>query len=263
MASYKVLQDIEAEDKIVGPLTLKQLIYAAIAAVLIVGSWYLGSKTTFWAMGPFMPPALVFTLLALPLNRDQPNDVWLLARLNFAFRPRKRLWQRSSGSHKSLIVQDSSDTEAGSKAPVKLTMVEELETKAFNLSSVLDSRNQTVEDRTRLAPTAVVATAATDGEHENRHSGLNHKFHQLLGSHHNQRKENADLKIRQTLRAQSHNLSRSPAESGGKSFKTPPNSHLSAKISEIAGSGDLKISTLESMVKAIKSKDKLKKKNKK
>jgi len=33
MATYKVIQDIEAEDKLVGPLTLRQFIYAAIAAI--------------------------------------------------------------------------------------------------------------------------------------------------------------------------------------------------------------------------------------
>ena len=31
MATYKVIQDVEAEDKLVGPLTLWQFIYALIA----------------------------------------------------------------------------------------------------------------------------------------------------------------------------------------------------------------------------------------
>ncbi|MGH7158305.1 MAG: PrgI family mobile element protein [Candidatus Saccharimonadales bacterium] len=35
MATYKVIQDIEAEDKILGPLTLRQFIYAGVAAILI------------------------------------------------------------------------------------------------------------------------------------------------------------------------------------------------------------------------------------
>jgi hypothetical protein len=32
MAVYKVIQDVEAEDKLLGPLTLKGFIYALIAA---------------------------------------------------------------------------------------------------------------------------------------------------------------------------------------------------------------------------------------
>ena len=32
MSTYKVLQDIEAEDKLIGPLTLRQFIYALVAA---------------------------------------------------------------------------------------------------------------------------------------------------------------------------------------------------------------------------------------
>ena len=35
MATYKVIQDIEAEDKLLGPLTLRQFIYAAVAGVSI------------------------------------------------------------------------------------------------------------------------------------------------------------------------------------------------------------------------------------
>lgn len=35
MAVYKVLQDIEAEDKLIGPLTLRQFIYAAIGAIFL------------------------------------------------------------------------------------------------------------------------------------------------------------------------------------------------------------------------------------
>jgi hypothetical protein len=34
MATYKVIQDIEAEDKLVGPLSLKQFIFALIAIFL-------------------------------------------------------------------------------------------------------------------------------------------------------------------------------------------------------------------------------------
>jgi hypothetical protein len=34
MATYKVLQDIEAEDKLLGPLTLKQFIFAAVAIAI-------------------------------------------------------------------------------------------------------------------------------------------------------------------------------------------------------------------------------------
>ena len=34
MATYKVIQDIEAEDKLIGPLTLRQFIYAGYAFIL-------------------------------------------------------------------------------------------------------------------------------------------------------------------------------------------------------------------------------------
>ncbi len=34
MSTYKVIQDIEAEDKLLGPLTLRQFIYAAVVLVM-------------------------------------------------------------------------------------------------------------------------------------------------------------------------------------------------------------------------------------
>jgi len=34
MATYKVIQDIEAEDKLLGPMTLRQFIYAVIVVVM-------------------------------------------------------------------------------------------------------------------------------------------------------------------------------------------------------------------------------------
>ncbi len=44
MATYKVIQDIEAEDKFVGPLTLKQFIFACITVVLGYLSFLLLTK---------------------------------------------------------------------------------------------------------------------------------------------------------------------------------------------------------------------------
>ena len=44
MATYKVIQDIEAEDKLVGPLTLRQFVYGGIAALCAYLSFFALSK---------------------------------------------------------------------------------------------------------------------------------------------------------------------------------------------------------------------------
>lgn len=94
MAQYKVLQDIEAEDKLLGPLTLRQFIYAIIVVVLgfiafklVTVQWYLAI--------PFLPPIGFFGLLAAPFGREQSSEVWLLAKIRFFVFPRKRLWDQT------------------------------------------------------------------------------------------------------------------------------------------------------------------------
>lgn len=94
MAQYKVLQDIEAEDKLLGPLSLRQFIYAAI----VVALGFIGFKllTVKWFLAiPFIPPIMFFGLLAAPFGRDQPSEVWLLAKIRFWLMPRRRVWDQT------------------------------------------------------------------------------------------------------------------------------------------------------------------------
>lgn len=99
MATYKVLQDIEAEDKLFGPFTLKQFIFAGIAIGVGVAMFYtLSSPMPMFLKIPLvagmLPPFVLFGLLAAPLSKEQPTEIWLLARISFLFRPRKRIWNQ-------------------------------------------------------------------------------------------------------------------------------------------------------------------------
>lgn len=100
MAVYKVIQDIEAEDKLLGPLTLKGFIYALIAGVLVFIEVRLAIAGS---LGPIRWPIMfvlifpigLFGVLASPLGREQPTEVWLLSHLIFFLKPRKRIWNQS------------------------------------------------------------------------------------------------------------------------------------------------------------------------
>ncbi len=94
MAVYKVPQDVEAEDKLLGPLTLKQFIFTIIFILLGYVAFTLGRANPV-LMIPFIPPMALFGYLAAPFHRDQPTDVYLGARLRFLFKPRKRIWDQS------------------------------------------------------------------------------------------------------------------------------------------------------------------------
>lgn len=95
MAQYKLIQDIEAEDKILGPLTLRQFIFAMVAAFLLYICFVLVVKHVFFLLVLFLPAALFCAFFAVPFGQDQPTEVWFLAKIRFWFKPRRRLWNQS------------------------------------------------------------------------------------------------------------------------------------------------------------------------
>lgn len=95
MATYKVLQDIEAEDKLLGPLTFRQFIYAGVCIFLLYLA-FLTINNGFGLIAPvFVLPAFLFGFLAFPWRGEQPTEVWALAKVRFYIKPRKRIWNQS------------------------------------------------------------------------------------------------------------------------------------------------------------------------
>lgn len=91
MASYKVPQDVEADDKLIGPFSFRQFIYLIIVAGGIAIAWFLSRLFIPLAILP-LPIILFFGALALPLRKDQPMETYLAAIVSFYLKPRKRLW---------------------------------------------------------------------------------------------------------------------------------------------------------------------------
>lgn len=96
MATYKVIQDIEAEDKLLGPLSLRQFIYAVIVIVQL----FLAFKITTTIGNPlpfifFLPTIVFFGLLAAPFGQNQSSEIWLLAKIRFFLKPRVRIWDQT------------------------------------------------------------------------------------------------------------------------------------------------------------------------
>lgn len=147
MATYKVLQDIEAEDKLLGPLTLKQFIFAIIFLAIGFINFKLATTTQLSVIRwPFvivlLAPMAVFGFLAAPISRDQPNDIWLLARLRFLVMPHKRIWNQDGASQLVTIT-----------APKKLERImtnglnpHEVRSRLSALASTLDSRGWAIKN---------------------------------------------------------------------------------------------------------------------
>lgn len=92
MAVYKVPQDVEAEDKLLGPFSFRQFIYLIIAAAAGLIAYGLSRIFIGLIIIP-VPVILFFIILALPLKKDQPMETYLTAVVRFWLKPRVRLWE--------------------------------------------------------------------------------------------------------------------------------------------------------------------------
>lgn len=92
MSVYKVPQDVEAEDKLLGPFSFRQFVFLIIAVIGIAIAY--GLSTIFLPLAIIPVPIIIFFgALALPLKKDQPMEVYLAAVISFMLKPKKRLWQ--------------------------------------------------------------------------------------------------------------------------------------------------------------------------
>ncbi len=99
MGQYKVPQDVEAEDKIIGFLTLKQFIYSVVGLMWGVITFQIFKAVPFIFAIVGVPPAFILLLLGLYQRQGQPFEAYFLALVSFYFKPRRRLW------HKDPIVE--------------------------------------------------------------------------------------------------------------------------------------------------------------
>ena len=142
MATYKVLQDIEAEDKFIGPLSLKQFIFAAICFVSIYISIIFVTKNVWWMAMPLLPIIIASGFLAFPWGRDQPTEIWLLARFRYLVMPRRRIWDQSGMKELvTITVPKKIETYLGSNLSQR-----EVKSRLNALANTIDSRGWAVKD---------------------------------------------------------------------------------------------------------------------
>ena len=100
MAQYKVPQDVEADDKLLGPFSFRQFVYLLVAAGCIALAVALFQLFPLLVIIPAIP-ALFFIVLALPLKKDQPMETYLAAIVSYYLKPRTRRW--TPGQRESTI----------------------------------------------------------------------------------------------------------------------------------------------------------------
>ncbi len=143
MATYKVIQDVEAEDHIIGPLTLRQFIFALIALFFFYVCFLLVSKGVAFLVIVFLPPGLFFGFFAIPFGRDQPTEIWVLAKIRYYFKPRKRIWDQS-GIKELVTITVPKKIEQQYTDGLNQT---EVKSRLSLLAKTLDSRGWTIKNQ--------------------------------------------------------------------------------------------------------------------
>lgn len=140
MASYKVPQDVEADDKLLGPFTARQFFYLVGFTIAAGLTYFAGTVFLPLAVLPLLP-AIVLLVLALPLKKDQPMELYFLSIISFYLKPRKKLWDPDGIIQLvEIYVPDNTEKEPEIK---DLTFEQAQEQFSF-LANVIDSEGRSI-----------------------------------------------------------------------------------------------------------------------
>lgn len=143
MAVYKVPQDVEAEDKLLGPFSFKQFIFLIITVMTLGMAYALSQILLPLALIP-LPISLFFGALALPLRKDQPMEVYLAAVISFLLKPKVRLWQPDGIESLIEVIAPKVDERLYGKGYSQ----EEVHKRLSYLANIVDSRGWSVRGST-------------------------------------------------------------------------------------------------------------------
>ena len=140
MAQYKVPQNVEADDKLLGPFSFRQFIYLLVAAGGIALAVALFQIFPLLAIIP-LPVVFFFGVLALPLKKDQPMETYIAALISFYTKPRIRKWM--TGQRESTIqITAPKQVEASRTKDIS---EEEAGHRLSFLANIIDSGGQAIE----------------------------------------------------------------------------------------------------------------------
>jgi hypothetical protein len=94
MPQYKVPQNVESEDTILGPLTIKQFIYVVIAIGWGFLCWRVIGVAPVVAIALILPVSGPLLALGLIRREGQSFETYFVAMIRFLLVPRKRTWHK-------------------------------------------------------------------------------------------------------------------------------------------------------------------------
>lgn len=107
-----VPQFIDVEDRIIGPLTLKQFLYFLAAAALELVYWFFCDFSLFIVLS--IPTVVIASAFVFFKINDRPFVFFVFAVLGFYLKPTVRTWQRRSDKfdpHNSISISFAPELE--------------------------------------------------------------------------------------------------------------------------------------------------------
>lgn len=105
MGQYKVPQDVEAEDKLIGPLSLRQFIYVVIGLGWGALMWRLLMFNIVIMILAIIPITGFFLLLGFGRRQEQSFENYFVALVQFMFVPRIRMWDKDLTQEEMIKVE--------------------------------------------------------------------------------------------------------------------------------------------------------------
>ncbi len=142
MAQYKVPQDVEADDKLLGPFSFRQFVYLLIAAGFIAIAVVLFQIFPLLAIIPLLP-VLLLGALALPIKKDQPMETYLAAIVSYFLKPRTRIW--NPGQRESTILITAPKIKEDDKPRTRDISGEEATHRLSFLADIVDTEGYAIK----------------------------------------------------------------------------------------------------------------------
>ena len=183
MAQYKVPQDVEADDKLLGPFSFRQFVYLMIAAGLCFVAFLLFQVFPLLVIIPI--PVIIFLgILALPLKKDQPMETYLSAVVDFYLKPQKRIWMPGQ-SDTTIVVTAPKNVEENR---TKDLSQEEAGRRLSFLANIVDTEGYAIKETNSNLRDDVASEAAQiqDIYEVSQNYTLDHSLEQSTAAHHAQ-----------------------------------------------------------------------------
>lgn len=138
---FKIPQDVQREDTIVGPLTMRQLIITAIGGGITYGIYTFLSNTYTWQVWglPTLLLAAITIAFAFLKVHELSFTQYLISGMAYLFLPRKRVWIKGSGDPVRTIEQPKITSTEKSQEQKKEKQEDTIK-KLDSLVNILDSK---------------------------------------------------------------------------------------------------------------------------